>query len=55
MATRDRAVEIRAGKGDAAPLSPEERALFTEPTALIPTDGIVKETSDRIVVGAARC
>jgi hypothetical protein len=55
VATRDRAVEIRAGKGDAAPLSPEERALFTKPTALIPTDGIVKETSDRIVAGAARC
>jgi transglutaminase-like putative cysteine protease len=51
-ATRDRAVDIRAGKGDAAPLSPEERALFTKATALIPTDGIVKETSDRIVAGA---
>ena len=52
VATRDRAVDIRAGKGDAAPLSPEERALFTKATALIPTDGIVKETSDRIVAGA---
>jgi transglutaminase-like putative cysteine protease len=51
VATRDRAVDIRAGKGDAA-LSPEERALFTKPTALIPTDGIVKQTSDRIVAGA---
>ena len=27
----------------------EERALFTKATALIPTDGVVKETSDRIV------
>jgi hypothetical protein len=53
VATRDRAVDIRAGKGDAAPLSPEERALFTKATALIPTDGIVKQTSDRIVAGAA--
>jgi transglutaminase-like putative cysteine protease len=53
VATRDRAVDIRAGKGGAAPLSPEERALFTKATALIPTDGIVKDTSDRIVAGAA--
>jgi transglutaminase-like putative cysteine protease len=53
VATRDRAVDIRAGKGDAALLSPEERALFTKATALIPTDGIVKETSARIVAGAA--
>src|ERR1700721_2785504 len=52
VATRDRAVDIRAGKGDAALLSPEERALFTKATALIPTDGIVKQTSDRIVAGA---
>jgi transglutaminase-like putative cysteine protease len=53
VATRDRAVDIGAGKGDVAPLSPEERALFTKATALIPTDGIVKQTSDRIVAGAA--
>jgi transglutaminase-like putative cysteine protease len=52
VATRDRAVDIRAGKGDAAVLLPEERALFTTATALIPTDGIVKEISDRIVAGA---
>jgi transglutaminase-like putative cysteine protease len=52
VATRDRAVDIRAGKGDAALLSPDERALFTKATALIPTDGIVKQTSDRIVAGA---
>jgi transglutaminase-like putative cysteine protease len=51
-ATRDRAIDIRAGKDAAARLSPEERALFTKATALIPTDGIVKETSDRIVAGA---
>jgi transglutaminase-like putative cysteine protease len=52
VATRDRAVDIRAGKGDAAHLAPEERALFTKATALIPTDGVVKQTSDRIVAGA---
>ena len=54
VATRDRAVDIRAGKGDAALLSPEDRALFTKATALIPTDGIVKQTSDRIVAGATQ-
>jgi transglutaminase-like putative cysteine protease len=52
VATRDRAVDMRTGKGGAAPLAPEERALFTRATALIPTDGIVKQTSDRIVAGA---
>jgi transglutaminase-like putative cysteine protease len=52
VATRDRAVDIGAGKRDAAVLSPEERVLFTKATALIPTDGIVKQTSDRIVAGA---
>ncbi len=53
VATRDRAVDLRAGKGDPAVLSPEERVLFTKATALIPTDGVVKQTSDRIVAGAA--
>jgi transglutaminase-like putative cysteine protease len=52
VATRDRAVDIRAGKGDAGHLAPEERALFTKATALIPIDGIVKQTSDKIVAGA---
>jgi Transglutaminase-like superfamily len=52
VAARDRAVDLRAGKSAAAHLGPEERALFTKATALMPTDGIVKETSDRIVAGA---
>jgi transglutaminase-like putative cysteine protease len=52
VATRDRAVDLRATKSDAALLSAEERALFTKATAFIPTDGIVKQTSDRIVAGA---
>ena len=52
VATRDRAVDMRAGKADAAPLSSEDRTLFTKATALLPTDGIVKQTSDRIVAGA---
>jgi transglutaminase-like putative cysteine protease len=52
IATRDRAVDIHAGGGKVLELSSEDRALFTKATALIPTDGIVKETSDRIVAGA---
>jgi transglutaminase-like putative cysteine protease len=52
VATRDRAVDIRTGKSDNAALSLQDRALFTKATALIPTDCIVKETSDRIVAGA---
>jgi transglutaminase-like putative cysteine protease len=52
VATCDRVVDVCAGKGDAAHLTPEERALFTKATALIPTDGVVKQTSDRIVAGA---
>jgi transglutaminase-like putative cysteine protease len=52
IATRDRAVDIHAGGGNVSPLSGEEHALFTKATALIPTDGIVKDTSDRIVAGA---
>jgi transglutaminase-like putative cysteine protease len=52
IATRDRAVDIHTGGGKVSPLSSDHRALFTRATALIPTDGIVKETSDRIVTGA---
>ena len=52
IATRDRAVDIHAGGEKVPQLSSEERALFTKATALIPTDGIVKETSDRIVRAA---
>ena len=52
IATRDRAVDIHAGGGKVAPLSGDERLLFTRATALIPADGMVKQTSDRIVAGA---
>jgi len=52
VATRDRSVNLLKG-GEVAPLMSEERALYLKPAALIPTDGIVKETSDRIVAGAA--
>lgn len=52
VATRDRAVDL--GKPAAhAPLSGTERRLYTEGTELIPVDGIVKETADRITVTAA--
>ena len=50
IATRDRAIDF--GKpNSAAPLSETERRLYTEGTALIPVNGLVKETSDRIVAG----
>ena len=50
FATRDRATDF-SKPGTAAPLSPEERALFLKATDLIPTDGLVKATSDKIVAG----
>ncbi len=45
--TRDRFVDL-GEPGQGASLSDEERALYTAPTRLIPTDGIVKATSDMI-------
>ncbi len=51
VATRDRAVDLaRPGRG--ATLSDAERKLFTAPTSLVPTDGIVKATADKITAGA---
>lgn len=50
-ALRDRAVDLSA-PGSALPLSDADRRLYLKPTALIPTDGIVKETADRITAGA---
>ena len=50
VSTRDRAVDL-SRSGSAPPLSEADRKLFTAPTALIQTDGIVKETSDRITAG----
>jgi transglutaminase-like putative cysteine protease len=48
--SRDRAIDL--GKpGQAKPLSEAELKLNTTATALIPTDGIVKETADKITVG----
>src|SRR5262245_27223990 len=50
--TRDRAADL-ARPRLAQPLSEADRKLYTSPTALIPTDGIVKETADKIVAGAS--
>jgi transglutaminase-like putative cysteine protease len=51
ISTRDRAVDL-AVPGKAAALPAEDRKLYTAATTHIPTDGIVKETSDKIVAGA---
>jgi transglutaminase-like putative cysteine protease len=51
IATRDRGVDL-SSRGAAGPLGETERALYLGPTALIPTDGIVKETAEKIVGGA---
>lgn len=50
FATRDRATDL-SKPGSAAPLSDADRKLFTAATELMPTDGIVKATSDKIVAG----
>jgi|KBSSwiStaDraftv2_1062776.scaffolds.fasta_scaffold11028_8 hypothetical protein len=49
--TRDRAVDL-AKPGSTPDLSAEERRLYTSATDLIPVDGIVKETADKIAAGA---
>ena len=49
---RDRAVDL-AKPRTAAALSDAQRRLYLQPTALIPTDGIVKQTADKITAGAA--
>lgn len=50
IAARDRALE--PGRGTAPALGAAERRLYTEGSELIPVDGIVKETADKIVAGA---
>jgi transglutaminase-like putative cysteine protease len=49
IATRDRAIDF--SRPTTATLSDAERALYTKGTRLIPVDGLVKQTSDRIVAG----
>ena len=51
IATRDRAIDL-ARPASAPPLSAAERTLYTRPTKLLPTDGIVKATADKITAGA---
>lgn len=51
VATRDRTVDLTGGRA-AAPLSRAERTLFTAATALVPTDGIVRATAEKITAGA---
>jgi transglutaminase-like putative cysteine protease len=51
VAARDRSVDL-GRPGAAAPLSEADRKLYTGATALVPTDGIVKQTSDNITARA---
>jgi transglutaminase-like putative cysteine protease len=51
IATRDRAIDL-AKPDRTARLLPSERAFNLRGTELIPVDGIVKQTSDKIVAGA---
>lgn len=51
FATRDRSIDL-SKPGTAKPLSADDHKLYTSGTALIPVDGIVKETSDKITAGA---
>jgi transglutaminase-like putative cysteine protease len=51
FATRDRAIDL-AKPTKATALSDSDRKLYTSGTALIPVDGIVKQTSDKITAGA---
>jgi transglutaminase-like putative cysteine protease len=49
--TRDRAIDL-SRPGRVADLSASDRAFFTAPTEMIPTDGIVKKTALDITKGA---
>ncbi len=51
FATCDRAVDFTR-PGPARELPAAERVLYTRPTALIPTDGVVRDTAESIVRGA---
>ena len=48
---RDRAADLSAPVSP-PPLTSAERTYWTAPTMLIPTDGIVRETAERITAGA---
>lgn len=51
VATRDRATDF-SQRGNVEKLTAAERALYTEPTELIATDGIVRKTAREITSGA---
>lgn len=51
ISSRDRAVDL-SKRGNAPALSAAEQKFYTQGSKLIPVDGIVKETSDKIVAGA---
>jgi transglutaminase-like putative cysteine protease len=52
VSTRDLAVDL-SKPGKPAPLSDADRARYLAPTTNIPTDGIVKQTADKITAGAS--
>lgn len=51
MSTRDRAADLTRG-GNVPALSDAARRHYTEGTELIPVDGIVRQTADKITAGA---
>ncbi|MBN8920425.1 MAG: transglutaminase domain-containing protein [Rhizobiales bacterium] len=51
IATRDRAVDL-GKRGNVAPLSSAERKLYLAGTDLIPVNGIVRQTADKIAAHA---
>jgi transglutaminase-like putative cysteine protease len=51
FSTRDRAIDL-SKPGSAPDLVADQRARYTAATDLIPIDGLVKATSDKIVAGA---
>jgi transglutaminase-like putative cysteine protease len=51
-ATRDRAIDFTR-PGTPLPLSRAETQLYTEATELIPIDGIVRETSEKVTAGTS--
>jgi len=51
VSTRDLAVDLSKREAP-PPLSAAQRKLYTSATTFIPTDGIVKETADKITAGA---
>lgn len=49
--TRNRRVDVNAAPADFLPESPETLRHYLQPTALLPTDGIVRQTAARITQG----